>query len=460
MKKLLVSLITVGCLQFVVPVYAQVPGIINYQGRVVVGGTNFDGTGLFRFALVDGTGATNYWSNDGTAVGQPSISVSLPVTKGLYSVLLGDTTIPNMTTSISPTAFANSNVRLRVWFNDGVHGFEQLSPDQRIAAVGYAMMAGNVPAGATSGPGCYIVRAGTNISFGSNIAAWAGAVQSGDAAMINGGFYVVTNFNFNWSGKRDLLLSAVHSAISLVYTSYNITPSFPPGCSIILENCTNVLCTGDWNLRAIFTSTYPVDKFAYLIDAGHQSANITFDGLHVQMELQSQPIGGEDKALVAVSGGNIISNIVFENCRVGYIPEYSGGETDNANAPVIGAFHGNGDTPAVTINNCIFYGGRWHGLGWTTGNTPWAHIYNSWGLDGTSYVNPNYDSYTAVLGSIDATESLSYYLPGTPLPQMQVVTNAVKRVPPDWNLPTISGTNVTYTIGGTNYTFTPTSHSP
>jgi len=36
---------------------------------------------------------------------------------------------------------------LRVWFNDGITGFQQLTPDQRLAAVGYAIMAGTVPDG-------------------------------------------------------------------------------------------------------------------------------------------------------------------------------------------------------------------------------------------------------------------------------------------------------------------------
>ena len=34
--------------------WAQVPSLINYQGRVTVDGTNFNGTGQFQFALVDG----------------------------------------------------------------------------------------------------------------------------------------------------------------------------------------------------------------------------------------------------------------------------------------------------------------------------------------------------------------------------------------------------------------------
>jgi hypothetical protein len=124
---------------------AQVPQLINYQGRVVTGGTNFTGTGQFKFALVNGSGSVTYWSNDGSSTGgsQPAAAVALGVSGGLYSVLLGDATLPNMTV-VPATVFTNSDVRLRVWFNDGVSGSQLLSPDQRIAAVGYAMMAANV----------------------------------------------------------------------------------------------------------------------------------------------------------------------------------------------------------------------------------------------------------------------------------------------------------------------------
>ena len=123
--------------------HAQVPGIINYQGRVTVGGTNFDGTGQFQFALVNTDASQTFWSN-GTGI------VSVPVSKGLYSVLLGDTNITNMAV-IPAGVFTNSDVRLRIWFNGG-SGLQQLSPDQRVGAVGYALMAGNVPDGAiTSG---------------------------------------------------------------------------------------------------------------------------------------------------------------------------------------------------------------------------------------------------------------------------------------------------------------------
>ena len=132
--------------------HAQVPQVINYQGRVAVGSpaVNFDGTGSFKFALVNTDGTTSYWSNDGTSTAgnPPTAAVTLPVTKGLYSVLLGDTALANMTT-ITATVFGNPDVRLRVWFNDGVNGSQLLTPDQRIAAVGYAMVASGLAPGAT-----------------------------------------------------------------------------------------------------------------------------------------------------------------------------------------------------------------------------------------------------------------------------------------------------------------------
>ena len=124
---------------------AQVPQLINYQGRVVVGTENFDGTGYFKFAFVNATGTVSYWTNDATHFDgtEPDSSVTLAVTKGLYSVLLGDATMTNLTANpssimrvIPAAVFTNADVRLRVWFNDGLHGFQLFVPDQRIAAVG------------------------------------------------------------------------------------------------------------------------------------------------------------------------------------------------------------------------------------------------------------------------------------------------------------------------------------
>jgi len=147
-------------------VRAQVPQRIHFQGRVTVEGIPFQGPGQFKFALVNPGGTTTYWSNDGSSsVGdEPTASVVLTVSQGLYTVLLGDETLENMTV-VPPTVFTHPDVALRVWFNDGVHGSQLLTPDQRIAAVGYAIVAataqtvadgaitaGKIAPGAVGGP--------------------------------------------------------------------------------------------------------------------------------------------------------------------------------------------------------------------------------------------------------------------------------------------------------------------
>ncbi len=175
MKKLLIIVMAISFLVLGHLVEAQVPQILNYQGRVAVNGTNFDGTGQFQFAFVDGTGATTYWSNGNSLV-------SLPVAGGLYSVLLGDTTVTNMA-AIPATVFTNTDVRLRVWFNGGA-GLQQLSPDQRFTAVGYALMAATVPNGAITSSQLAVgavtsANIASNTITAANMAPGAGVVPSG-----------------------------------------------------------------------------------------------------------------------------------------------------------------------------------------------------------------------------------------------------------------------------------------
>lgn len=179
---------------------AQVPQIINYQGRVAVGdpAVNFDGSGAFKFALVNTDGTTSYWSNDGTGGNtEPATAVTLPVTKGLYSVLLGDTTLTNMT-AIPPTVFANADVRLRVWFDDGTaNGSQLLTPDQRIAAVGYAMVAGGLAPGATipasqvvsPPPGMALIPAGV-FTMGNSVAADTDITNAAPVSTTVSAFYM------------------------------------------------------------------------------------------------------------------------------------------------------------------------------------------------------------------------------------------------------------------------------
>lgn len=202
---------------------AQVPNIFNYQGRIAVQGVNFDGSGQFKFALVDGgttttpaartatgtavitsefvtsitltdggagytsdpsvtitggggsgamaiatvnggevtgfsiispgsgytspptitvndpppstpmTGYVTYWSNDGSSVmgSEPLSAVTLPIVRGLFSAPIGDSSVTNMS-EIPDNIFDNSDLHLRIWFNDGDKGWQQVGNDVRI----------------------------------------------------------------------------------------------------------------------------------------------------------------------------------------------------------------------------------------------------------------------------------------------------------------------------------------
>jgi N-acetylneuraminic acid mutarotase len=160
------------CFLLSLPAGAQVPALLNYQGRISVGEAAFDGTGQFKLALVNNGATQVHWLNaaDANDDGEPDLAVPVPVTKGLYSLLLGDTSLPNMA-ALPASAFSNSEVYLRVWFNDGVNGFQLLSPDQRIASVGYAMVSGNVPDGAITTPKLASDLAATITSLTGQLAA-------------------------------------------------------------------------------------------------------------------------------------------------------------------------------------------------------------------------------------------------------------------------------------------------
>ena len=74
---------------------------------------------------------------------EPDGSVTVQVQGGLYSILLGNTAIDGMG-AIEPSLFStHSDLHLRVWFNDGVNGFERIVPDRPFASVPYAMSAGS-----------------------------------------------------------------------------------------------------------------------------------------------------------------------------------------------------------------------------------------------------------------------------------------------------------------------------
>ena len=119
---------------------AGAPTIVSYQGQIWDGVTAYNGIGYFKFAILNAGGSTQYWSND-TLATPPTAYVTLPVVNGLFSVNLGDTSLPGMNQALTASVFANPDTRLRVWFSpDGLDPWALL-PDQKIASVPYALQA-------------------------------------------------------------------------------------------------------------------------------------------------------------------------------------------------------------------------------------------------------------------------------------------------------------------------------
>ncbi|MGD8634757.1 MAG: hypothetical protein PVF85_14385 [Anaerolineales bacterium] len=118
------------------------PTVVSYQGVISDGGAAYDGTGYFKFAIVNAAGDTTYWSNDGTSTGggEPAAYVTMNVNNGYFMALLGDTNVTNMN-ALPASVFSGTERYLRIWFSSGSIVMTQLSPDQRFTAAPYALQA-------------------------------------------------------------------------------------------------------------------------------------------------------------------------------------------------------------------------------------------------------------------------------------------------------------------------------
>ncbi|MCZ6675832.1 MAG: hypothetical protein O7E52_01150 [Candidatus Poribacteria bacterium] len=149
-QKFLIVATAVFLLALTAVLHAAIPSWIPHQGRIAVDNVNFDGTGEFRFLIYEDGDAdhgngneTAVWSHAETspaAMGEPTGMVSIIVTKGLYVVGLGD---PSMMAALPDPLEPHIGMTLflRIWFNDGVNGFQQLAPDTPLGSVPFALLA-------------------------------------------------------------------------------------------------------------------------------------------------------------------------------------------------------------------------------------------------------------------------------------------------------------------------------
>ena len=232
---------------------AQVPNLINYQGLVAAGATNFNGTGAFKFVLTNAAGNVTYWSNDGSSSGgrEPTNAVSLTVAKGLYSVLLGDTTLGNMS-AIPASVFVNPDVRLRVWFNDGTNGSQLLSPDQRLAPNSY-LADGTVSSSALGGNSVTSTKI-ANGAVGSaqlgNNAVTATKIANGAVGSAQLGNDAVTAANIATGAVTNAQLSSGLDASKL---NNGTLPDTTLSANIPRLNAPNNTFTGTLNVSTSFT---------------------------------------------------------------------------------------------------------------------------------------------------------------------------------------------------------------
>ena len=123
------------------PSFAVVTPIINYNGNFSVGGASYTGTAYFKFAIVDPTGTTNLWVHDGFSLEEPATSISQSVNKGIFSVNLGDTNIPNMDPILPSFVFRDYPAYLKIWASTNNTNFQLLSPTVQLTASPYAFYA-------------------------------------------------------------------------------------------------------------------------------------------------------------------------------------------------------------------------------------------------------------------------------------------------------------------------------
>ena len=231
------------------------PTVVSYQGQVMVGGSAYNGTGYFKFAIVNSSGDTTAWSNDGTSTegGEPTNGCPLPVSNGLFNVLLGDPSLTNMNEALSASVFSGTGRYLRVWFSSDNINFQLLSPDRRIAAVPFALQAQQA--------------ANADTLDGSHASAFAdashdhagllptGAMVLGntrnDTTLIAAGFSYSDRSLFNtWSTKADMstgrYILAAAAVDGVIYTIGGYTAS-PPH-----ENANEAYdaATNSWTTRA------------------------------------------------------------------------------------------------------------------------------------------------------------------------------------------------------------------
>ena len=276
MKKIIISLAALFAASLS---YADVPQLINYQGRLLNGSNLVNGSvglSLRLFNVLSG----------GTAQYEDSNSVT--VVDGLYSTYMGDnTTMGSLTNALTNTA---------VYVEVAVNG-TALSPRERLASVAYALVAAN--GGGMIGDS----QLSTNVALLNR----TNQVFSGDIAgprlKIGNAPNVLSSYSSVAAGDGNSI--GTNSANSIIGGgSYNtIQPS--AGNSVLGGGCNNIIGTNSWQSflgSGNYDIILPNSAFSFLGGGDHNNIQ-SYSGYSVLGGGQNNSIG-PNAGFAVIPGGS------------------------------------------------------------------------------------------------------------------------------------------------------------
>jgi hypothetical protein len=366
-------------------VHAAVPTILSFQGRLTDSSSNLLGgsgtTHWFRFRIYDAvSGGAVLWESD-TDDGVPVI-----VTQGVFNVLLGDETLTNMSALSVDFSEAERWLEVDVSDDSAAGPFDTMSPRQRIAASGYALVSENVFGGyasvsefrQTDLSDCddsndkIIYDAATSRFICAADATESGGTQMGFREGLTGGFTNFSSASFN----------APHFSLNVSNDDVRISLDWGSGGPASLSQ--NETVTGAWTFsgETAFTTASVSSFFGAGLTACGSSGNLLrwSNGQYSCATLADADVPDTITAsnYLLLAGGTLSGLTIFAagasvstDFEVGGVASFSGtlfangaltlaGQLTAGNASFSGAFEIGSDifriTPAGTVT-----AGTWNG---------------------------------------------------------------------------------------------------
>lgn len=259
---------------------------LPHQGRVSVNGTAFDGNASFRFALVDSVGNI-VWNHEGLT-GDPSSDITLEVIDGFYRCSLGDTSVIGMG-ALSSTLFDPANpFSLRIWFNDGVNGLQQLGVDQPLHIAPYALSYARTPAEQVSS------------QFGESIRSQAISSSTTETELINRLSLLADKANSNGQISSETMDSTLLADLNRTRVTTDIADG-----NITKEKLSSALL--DYLKPNLLSSPSLPSEYGGVLYSG-QSVNLSIgvDGrfLSYQWQKNGNDLPGETNATLSINEAN------------------------------------------------------------------------------------------------------------------------------------------------------------